>query len=614
MQHQRLGGRALLGLAVFMGLLAGLAQVAIMPVKRAMHSVDVLGPHMVWMTPVATAALFIVAGLVLAAAGRLVPQLAGPTAAIAVFGFLGVLGISLHKSGIHPAADALLAAGCATTLVRILQPRVDGLLALVRRVTPWLAVGVGILAPVVGAAQLVAERLATNQLGKPVARINILLLVLDTVRAQSLGLYGYGRPTTPQLERWAKRGVFFRWALAPSSWTLPSHASMFTGRSPFRLSADWGRPLDRHYPTLAEYLRARGYLTAGFVANLSYCSRNYGLARGFVHYEDYPLSLGELVASSKVLLEIINSRLIRRLIPYHDFLGRKDAATINRDFLGWLDRRPPRPFFAFLNYFDAHEPVLPAAEFERQFPSAAPRRWDVLDHHLHDAPRLKPEVLRLSPAEIQTEINAYDAVIAGLDQRVGELLDQLDRRGLLDSTVVFITSDHGEQHGEHGTFGHGDTPYRLLTQVPLLMLLPDHRTGVIDEFVSLRDVATTALDVAGIVNDGSFRGCSFGRLANATPFRPSYGGTGCTPVTAEVPNHGRPWGAVSEGGFHFIAGGPNGAEWLFQWDADPGESQDLARDPRYRDVVDRMRKVTNPLLGDARRRFWGNARRRSVGP
>jgi arylsulfatase A-like enzyme len=367
---------------------------------------------------------------------------------------------------------------------------------------------------------------------------------------------------------------------------------MFTGRAPFELSVDWGIPFDGTYPTLAEYLRSRGYMTAGFVANVSYGSRIYGLTRGFIHYEDFPVALGELLASSKVLLDVINNRWVRRLIPYRDFLGRKSAATINQEFLTWLDRRPSRPFFAFVNYFDAHEPVLPPVNFARRFPSAAPRRWDLLDHQLHQALRVNES--RLSPADVETEISAYDAVISSLDQRIGQLLDELDRRGLLDSTVVFITSDHGELHGEHGMFGHGNSLYRLVTQVPLLVLRPDRRTGTVDDFVSLRDLATTALDLAGISNDGTFGGCSLSRVVPAR-FHGGNSPARCRPVTAELRNEGKRWASVYEGRFHFMVG-PKRLERLYDWDADPNESRDLTRDPEHRAVADQMRRVTDSLL------------------
>ena len=141
--------------------------------------------------------------------------------------------------------------------------------------------------------------------------------------------------------------------MATAPWTLPSHAGMFTGRWPHELSADWFHALDSTHPTLAETLRARGYNTAGFVANTLYCGSETGLSRGFNHYEDYSISPGELLLSSSLGRTIANNSRLRQLTGYHNIVNAKDAATVNADFLDWVSRNQ-RPFFAFLNYFDAH--------------------------------------------------------------------------------------------------------------------------------------------------------------------------------------------------------------------------------------------------------------------
>ena len=119
---------------------------------------------------------------------------------------------------------------------------------------------------------------------------NVLLIVMDTVSAQHMSLYGYPRDTTPNLARLARKGVRFQHARSTAPWTLPSHASMFTGRWPHDLSVGYGQPLDASAPTLAESLRDRGYATGGFVANTLYCSAETGLNRGFIHYEDHELT------------------------------------------------------------------------------------------------------------------------------------------------------------------------------------------------------------------------------------------------------------------------------------------------------------------------------------
>ena len=129
---------------------------------------------------------------------------------------------------------------------------------------------------------------------------NVLLIVLDTVRADHLSLYGYHRATTPMLERLAKRGIRFDEVRATAPWTLPSHASMFTGRWPHELGVEWMTPLRGKFPTLAEYLGSHGYATAGFAANTLFCSYDTGIDRGFTHYEDY--ELGPLAAVRTALV------------------------------------------------------------------------------------------------------------------------------------------------------------------------------------------------------------------------------------------------------------------------------------------------------------------------
>ena len=192
----------------------------------------------------------------------------------------------------------------------------------------------------------------------------------------------------------AERGIRFDRAQATSSWTLPSHASMFTGRWPHELSAGWLTPLDGRYPTLAEFLASRGYATAGFVANAWYCSSGSGLERGFADYEDYifPRLTAFKAASlvdrfvkgiqgverfleDQLDIDVLSSPVQRLFLLVN--ADRKEAADINREFLDWLTRRrqPERPFFAFLNYYDAHVPYelpsgrIPSLRHPAQRPS-----------------------------------------------------------------------------------------------------------------------------------------------------------------------------------------------------------------------------------------------------
>ena len=149
------------------------------------------------------------------------------------------------------------------------------------------------------------QRRETSRALPPTGSPNVLFIVLDTVRSDRLSLYGYRRPTTPNLERLAKNGIRFDRARATAPWTLPSHASFFTGRWPHELDVHWLTPLRPGAPLLAEYLGSRGYATAGFVANTGYCSYDAGLARGFTYYEDYFLKKLALLQTAVLVKEIL---------------------------------------------------------------------------------------------------------------------------------------------------------------------------------------------------------------------------------------------------------------------------------------------------------------------
>ena len=306
----------------------------------------------------------------------------------------------------------------------------------------------------------------------------MLLVVLDTVRADRLSLYGYERPTTPALERLAKRGIRFDEARATAPWTLPSHASFFTGRWPHELDVKWLTPLSGNFPTLAEHLGSRGYATAGFVANTLYCSYETGLDRGFTHYEDYVLE-GLMPFRTAWIVD----HVLQMISDWGVFVGRtfdvgpfrpsqeswiaslfvverrKDAGAIDREFVDWLAHRrePGRPFFAFLNFYDAHAPYVLPHRAEYRF-GLKPRRaadflflvedWDSIDKS-----KLRPVYRKLA-------LDSYDNCLAYLDERLGELFDELETRGVLDRTLVIVTADHGEGLGEHDLFDHGESLYR----------------------------------------------------------------------------------------------------------------------------------------------------------
>jgi arylsulfatase A-like enzyme len=291
----------------------------------------------------------------------------------------------------------------------------------------------------------------------PAGSPNVLLLILDTVGAREMGLYGYTRRTTPVIDSIARRGVTFDRAIASAPWTLPSHASMFTGVTSSQLSARFRTPLDELHPTVAEAFSAAGYATAGFVANVEYVARSSGLARGFQHYEDHVPSLAAAVLTtgiSRVVTRRMHALGLRPLTP-----SRKDAGEVNTAFLRWQNRQHERPWFAFLNYYDAHDPYVPPAGEEHRFlPEGAKLAYYLED--LHDA----------RAEQIESARGLHDAALYSLDRAVGALLAELSRREALRNTVIVISSDHGEEWGEHGLVSHGNSLYFPVLHVPLVVV------------------------------------------------------------------------------------------------------------------------------------------------
>ena len=481
--------------------------------KVVFHSLTKMGPHIIWMAPLMDVVWFVVPALVLWLLARRWPAWFSLPRVASILNFLGFLCFFLLFDRLHRGAAVLLAGGLAVQTSRLIAAHLAGYLRLLRRTVLPLA---GLIAAsglgIWGWTRLAERRALAEAPVPPAGAPNVLLLILDTVRSKSLSLDGYRRPTTPALERFATRGVHFRQAWSPSAWTLASHASMFTGYFPHQLSSGLRTPLDATDPTLAEVLTQRGYATGGFVANLHYCSREFGLDRGFVHYEDYVISPGEIFLNSSLGRYFATNPKVRRLVGYYDILGRKDAAALNRSLLGWLSGIGSRPFFAFVNYYDAHEPYLPPESFDRQFASRTPRKFFQTDQSIRGARRLFKE--EMTPEEAQREQDAYEASIAYLDDQLGRLFEQLEARGLLENTIVIVTSDHGEQFGEHSLFVHGNSLYRPVMWVPLLMVGPSRLPAgaTVAERVNLRDLPATVVDLLGVEDGPRFPGASLTRF------------------------------------------------------------------------------------------------------
>ena len=373
---------------------------------------------------------------------------------------------------------------------------------------------------------------------------DIIFIVLDTQRADRLGVYGHPRPISPNIDRFANEGVLFEQAIAPAQWTIPSHASMFTGRYPTAHQVTQSsHSLSPDLPHLAEVMRAAGYETVGFCNNPLVGILNNGFKRGFDTFYNYGGAIPSVPGNSARLpwplnrLLTVYTQFLRRIsYPIQNFFGQSDLAfrvSLNawltplwsrlanfkgqnarsvRDVVRFLRERedgngkrpstPQRPLFLFLNLMETHLPFWPSGEFvdkmapylrESKEARAIMGRWN-REAYRWAAPLAEP----LEELEGRVLSDMYDAEVAFQDDYLGDLFDLLRQRGNSDDTLTLVVADHGDGLGEHGYFGHAFVAYQELLHVPLIMHWPRrwqaHRVA---SPVSTRRVFHTLLEAAG---------------------------------------------------------------------------------------------------------------------
>lgn len=301
---------------------------------------------------------------------------------------------------------------------------------------------------------------------EPASPPNVVIVTLDTVRPDHLGCYGYSRPTSPKIDAFAKTATRYTRAVSASSWTVPTHASLFTGLFPFEHGAHGFavqsedennvNPLSRDLTTLADVFFDRGYATGGFVANEAFLSQRWQLNQGFEVYH----------------------------------VDGVYGPQLNTNVFRWLDAIHTKPFFLFVNYIDAHRPY-------NTRPRAGVTAQPVIQDHGELLDSLYNVVMPATepvPADLaQRVIDQYDTAIANVDQALGELLERLEDLGVLDNTVIVVTADHGEFFGEHFLVEHSKDVYQEVLAVPLLVKAPGQSVARDDETL------TTSSDVAKII-------------------------------------------------------------------------------------------------------------------
>lgn len=321
----------------------------------------------------------------------------------------------------------------------------------------------------------------------PRGRPDVMLIVLDTVRADRLSCYGNTMLSTPNIDSLARQGLLFLNAFSTAPWTVPSHASMFTGLYTSQHHANWDSPyLRNEFVTLAERLTKAGYATAGFSEN-PYVGAGNGFAQGFGEFHE---------TWRRPILERALNTALRPFVRRDE---REYAPRTTSLAFRWLDANhsDTRPFFVFLNLMAAHLPNYPrSSESPTQWPEDLLKRIEPVN--TVPAKYYLPQY-RLNGNELRVMAEIYDGEILYLDGHVGRVINFLKKSEMLENTIIILTSDHGENFGEHGFFEHNFCLYNSLIHVPLVLYSPRSiEPTIIQERVSNAAIMSTILDLAGI--------------------------------------------------------------------------------------------------------------------
>ena len=376
-------------------------------------------------------------------------------------------------------------------------------------------------------------------------RPNVIVVVVDSLRADHLGAYGDDGGFSPQLDAFAENATLYERAIAPSPSCLPSHASLLTGTLPsahgvHRYLTPDGElvemPLQKEHVTLAEAFQEMGYDTGAFLANVNALA-DANLEQGFSRYH----------------------------------ARDESAAAKNRRIRGWIDNRD-EPFFLMVNYTDTRRPYLVRRTGWRFYEKIDTERpWQALADAVAGGSGGQAGMFA------EEVVGYYDRAIANVDRSAGELLAWLRSQGLFDNTIIVITSDHGEAFGRHGIVGHGNGLYEDLLRVPLFVKFAGQRVGATyDRAVSTAALARLLLDEVPASSEANLRDQFPARSETAPVFAENY----YAPIEVfHDPPHGsrynRVCAAVYEWPWKFIAGSDDQTE-LYNLRDDPQERNNLA--------------------------------------
>lgn len=375
---------------------------------------------------------------------------------------------------------------------------------------------------------------------------NVVLISIDSLRADHLGCYGYHRATSPVLDRLAAEGVRFATAYTVSPWTLPSHATMLTGRYPLSHGAvTANQRISSATPTLATIFKRAGYVTAGFVS-YEFLRRRYGFNVGFDHFDDFTTDL-DTEAEERTA---------------------RTGPLLNAQIIPWIEAQD-RPFFLFIHYFDVHWDYDPPPPFDTMFDPD------------YTGPDVRPFLnnpaihLGMPKRHLEHFIALYDGEIRFTDQIVGDIMTTMDRLGIGRDTLLIVTADHGDEFFEHGNTGHTKSLYDEVMKVPLIVRWPRGLAGgrVVTPPVSLVDLAPTVYDLAGLPAPEGLEGQSLVPLLLGK-------GRRTTLIFGHLMGHKRlyNWAMVRQGNDKYLHHLRMPHAELYDLTADPGEQSNRLGD------------------------------------
>ncbi len=347
---------------------------------------------------------------------------------------------------------------------------------------------------------------------------NIVLIVVDALRADHMSAYGYKRQTTPFIDSFiAAQGVRFQHATTSAPWTFPSNAALLTGYSPTSLGANWTmaeHSLPAKFTTLAEYLHSAGYYTAGFVSAY-YMGKQHGITQGFDYFDESLIARPRSQPSGSDLTNQASTWLQNTWVP--QIKGKQ-------------------PLFLFLYYYDPHTWYMPPSPYDTRFDSTY--TGTLTGEVYQDAQPVLSGAITPTPRDIEHLIALYDGEIAYTDAQIQQMINTLQNNGALDNALIALTADHGEMFGEHGKWTHTSSLYEEVLRVPLLLRYPGVIPAgqVVDTPVQTMDLLPAVLEWTGVaVPEGldavSLRGLALGQPASGS--RPVY--SEVEPLTD--PNH-----------------------------------------------------------------------------